>query len=297
LGIFGVAALLRSAEFLGKMNTLRFTEARLQQEVNYCRASASLAVVTEAATGAVALQFIVTGISLFALDVSAFPFQSPGNVERNAMKRLRTFVLSICIVCSAMIFAQEVKPIQLPPPQTEIGKPLMQALKLRQSARSFDSKPLSLQELSNLLWAANGVNRTESGKRTAPTARNWQEIDVYVALPEALYLYEARTHSLKPVLAKDLREATGSQGFVKDAPVNLVYVADFAKMGNASEDDKNRYSGTDTGFVSQNVYLYCASQGLVTVVRGMVDRSSLSKVMQLRPDQKIILAQTVGYPK
>ena len=213
------------------------------------------------------------------------------------MRRLLTLVLSICIVGLATGLAQGPKPIQLPPPQTEIGKPLMQVLKLRQTSRSFDSKKLPLQELSNLLWAANGINRPESGKRTAPTAVNWQEIDVYVALPEALYLYEARTHSLTMVVAKDLREATGSQGFVKDAPLNLIFVADFAKMKNASEENKNFYSATDTGYISQNVYLYCASQGLATVVRGMVDRPSLSKAMQLRPDQKIILAQTVGYPK
>jgi SagB-type dehydrogenase family enzyme len=213
------------------------------------------------------------------------------------MKRLLTLVLSIYIIGLAVGYAQEPKPIQLPPPQTEIGKPLMQALELRQTSRSFDSKKLPLQELSNLLWAANGINRPESGKRTAPTARNWLEIDVYVALPEGLYLYEARTHVLTPVVTNDLREATGRQPFIKEAPLNLIFVADFAKMKDASEENKNFYSATDTGFISQNVYLYCASQGLATVVRGMVDRPSLSKAMQLRPDQKIILAQTVGYPK
>jgi SagB-type dehydrogenase family enzyme len=194
-------------------------------------------------------------------------------------------------------FAQELKPIQLPPPQTEIGKPLMQALKLRQSSRSFDSKPLPRQELSNLLWAADGINRPESGKRTAPSAVNWQEVDVYVALPEALYLYEAKGHSLTPVVAKDLRGATGTQGFVKDAPLNLVYIADLARMRNASEDDKELYSSTDVGFVAQNVYLYCASQGLAVVVRGSIDRPALAQALKLRPEQRIILAQTVGYPK
>jgi len=187
--------------------------------------------------------------------------------------------------------------IKLLPPQTESGKPLMQALKLRQSGRSFDSKPLPPQVLSDLLWAANGVNRPESGKRTAPSAVNWQEIDIYVALPEALYLYDAKTHSLLPVVAKDLRGATGNQGFVKDAPVNLVFVADFARISTSSEEDKKFYSATDTGYISQNVYLYCASQGLSTVVRGSVDREQLAGAMKLRPDQRIILAQTVGYPK
>ena len=217
------------------------------------------------------------------------------------MTRSQKFLLSIylvgCMVGAESGLTQELKPIQLPPPQTEIGRPLMQVLKLRQSSRSFDSKPLPLQELSNLLWAADGVNRPDSGKRTAPSAVNWQEVDVYVALPKALYLYEAKTHSLTPVVAKDLREATGRQDFVKDAPLNLVYVVDSTRMKTASEDDKKLYSGTDVGFIAQNVYLYCASQGLAVVVRGSIDRPSLAQAMKLRPEQSVILAQTVGYPK
>jgi SagB-type dehydrogenase family enzyme len=156
---------------------------------------------------------------------------------------------------------------------------------------------LPIQELSNLLWAAFGINRPESGKRTAPSAMNWQEIDVYVAMPEALYLYDAKTNVLKPVVIKDLREATGRQPFVKDAPLNLVYVADAAKMRNASEQDQMLYSAADVGFIAQNVYLYCASQGLAAVIRGMVDRPALAKAMNLRPDQKVMFSQTVGYPK
>ena len=217
------------------------------------------------------------------------------------MTRSQRFLLSICLVgCiggAELGLTQELKPIQLPPPQTEIGKPLMQALKQRQSSRSFDSKPLPRQELSNLLWAADGINRPDSGKRTAPSAVNWQEVDVYVALPKALYLYEAKTHSLTPMVAKDLRGATGMQSFVKDAALNLVYVVDSARMKTASEDDKKLYSGTDVGFVAQNVYLYCASQGLAVVVRGSIDRPSLAQAMKLRPEQRVILAQTVGYPK
>lgn len=173
----------------------------------------------------------------------------------------------------------------------------MQALKLRQSSRSFDSKPLPLQELSNLLWAADGINRPESGKRTAPSAMNWQEVDVYVVLKEGVYLYEAKSHSLRPVVAKDLREATGRQDFTKDAPLNLVYISDQARMTKASNEDKNMWGGADVGFVAQNVYLYCASQGLAVVVRGMVDRETLGRALNLRPEQKIILAQTIGYPK
>jgi SagB-type dehydrogenase family enzyme len=216
----------------------------------------------------------------------------------NKSPKVLLFALVVrCIFCAAFVCADDLKPIQLPPPQTEIGKPLMQALKLRQTSRSFDSKPLPRQELSNLLWAGDGINRADSGKRTAPSAMNCQEVDIYVALPEALYLYEPKTHSLVPVVAKDLREATGKQDFVKDAPLTLVYVADWARMKSATEADKQLYSGADVGFIAQNVYLYCASQGLAVVVRGSVDRTLLPQSMKLRPDQRIILAQTVGYPK
>ena len=144
-----------------------------------------------------------------------------GEPTMNKSPRLLPFMLvALCALSAEFVFADDLKPIQLPPPQTEIGKPLMQALKQRQSSRSFDSKPLPPQELSNLLWAADGINRADSGKRTAPSAMNWQEVDVYVALPDALYLYEPKTHTLVPVVGKDLREATGKQDFVKDAPLN-----------------------------------------------------------------------------
>ncbi|MCR4440118.1 MAG: SagB/ThcOx family dehydrogenase [bacterium] len=187
--------------------------------------------------------------------------------------------------------------IKLPAPQTEGGMPLMAALKARCSTRAFSSKPLPLQVLSNLLWAACGVNRPESGKRTAPTARNMQEIDVYVALAEGLYLYNAKEHVLEPVLMQDLRAATGRQAFVAEAPVNLIFVSDYDKMGNIPTEAKDFYSATDTGYISQNVYLFCASEGLATVVRNMVDKPALAEKMGLRPTQKVILAQTVGYPK
>jgi SagB-type dehydrogenase family enzyme len=218
-------------------------------------------------------------------------------VGRLAMKRIKYILLAFCIFGMTSVPAQEQKQIQLPAPQTEIGKPLMQALKLRQSSRSFDSKPLPVQELSNLLWAAYGINRPESGKRTAPSAMNWQEVDVYVALPEGLYLYDAKPHRLIPVVMKDLREATGKQPFVKDAPLNFVYVTDASRIKGGSEEDRALFSAADVGFIAQNVYLYCASQGLAVVVRGMVDRPALAKEMKLRPEQKIILSQTVGYPK
>jgi SagB-type dehydrogenase family enzyme len=210
--------------------------------------------------------------------------------------KISRFFLFLTISLSISL-AQDLKPIQLPPPQTEIGKPLMQALKLRESSRNFNTKPLPLQELSNLLWAADGINRPESGKRTAPSAMNWQEIDIYVMIQNGTYTYDAKSNSLLLITKKDLREATGKQDFVKEAPLNLVYIADEKRMTRANEEDKIRWSSAAVGFIAQNVYLYCASQGLAVVVRGMVDRETLTKELKLRPEQKVILSQTVGYPK
>lgn len=204
---------------------------------------------------------------------------------------------AVSIIFAVSCFADELKPVTLPKPQVDGGKPLMQALKDRSSSRSFSSEKLSLQVLSNLLWAAFGINRPDIGKRTAPSAVNWQEIDIYVAMADGLFLYDAKANTLNPVLSADIRAATGLQDFVKEAPVNLVYVADLSRMGNATKDDKELYSAADAGFISQNVYLYCASEKLATVVRGSIDRQALAKVMKLRPGQKIILAQSVGYPK
>jgi len=204
--------------------------------------------------------------------------------------------LLMLALCPSRGLGQELQPIRLPPPQTEIGHPLMQALKNRSSAREFSPDPLPAQVLSNLLWAAFGINRPDSGKRTAPSARNWQETDIYVATAGGLYVYDAKVHQLNPILRDDVRAQTGTQAYVKDAPLDLVYVADFAKTGGESAD-RDLYVGADTGFIAQNVYLFCASEGLSVVVRGSVDRAALSKVMRLRPDQKITLAQTVGYPR
>ncbi len=223
-----------------------------------------------------------------------------------------SLLLAFALVCAALIsmasavepatssarLSGELKSIQLPKPQTDGGRPLMQVLKDRKSSREFSTEKLPPQVLSNMLWAAFGISRPDSGKRTAPSAVNWQEIDVYVATAQGLYLYDAKAHSLMPVLAQDIRAATGLQPFVKDAPVNLVYVADFSRMGEkTTAEDKVFYSAADTGFISQNVYLFCASEGLATVVRNLIDKPALTKLMKLRPDQRVILAQTVGYPK
>jgi nitroreductase len=172
----------------------------------------------------------------------------------------------------------------------------MQVLRDRSSARDFRPDKLPAQVLSNLLWAAFGVNRPDSGKRTAPSAMDWQEMDIYVATADGLFVYDARRNQLNPVLGDDVRAQTGTQAFVKDAPLNLVYVADLAKTSGGGAD-RDMFVAADAGFIAQNVYLFCTSEKLATVVRGSVERATLAKTMHLRPDQRIILAQTVGYPK
>lgn len=213
------------------------------------------------------------------------------------MKNIFKLGMLLLVISLQALSAQERNVIKLPAPQKNIGRPLMEALQLRQSAREFSDKKPGMQELSNLLWAAFGINREESGKRTAPSARNWQEVDIYVFTTEGVYIYNAKDNSLEEVMKEDLRALTGRQDYVKTAPVNLVYVADLSKTGNASAGDKMLYSGADVGFIAQNVYLYCASQDMAVVVRGMIDREALSAKLKLKPEQKIILAQTLGYPK
>jgi len=182
-------------------------------------------------------------------------------------------------------------------PQTQGGKPLMQALQERKSSRDFSSKELPLQVLSDLLWAAFGINRPDSGGRTAPSAVNVQEIDIYVAKPEGLYVYDAKANMLLPVLKGDIMALTGKQPFVTDAPINLIYVADLKKMDRFPAAQQDIYAAADMGFISENVYLFCASFGLATVVRDLVDKVALSQAMGLTPGHMIVMTQTVGYPK
>ncbi len=209
---------------------------------------------------------------------------------------MRKAIVFVLFLGGAALAADVAPTIELAKPATKGGMPLMQALSERKSAREFGPEKLSPQMLSNLLWAAYGVNRAD-GKRTAPSAINRQTIDIYVTLAEGVYLYRATEHRLDLVVPGDQRAAAGRQPFVAQAPLNLVYVADYARLGGTSDEDKVLYSVAETGFVGQNVYLFCASEGLATVVRAMIDRPALAKVLKLRPDQKITLSQTVGHPR
>jgi nitroreductase len=199
------------------------------------------------------------------------------------------------LFCSSGVRAEELKTIPLPPPQLNAGRPLMQVLKDRKSTREFSANALPLQTLANVLWAGFGTNRVD-GHRTAPSTMNSQEVEIYVALAAATYVYEPTNHCLRPVAAGDLRGKTGGQDFVKVAPVALVFVADLARLEKAKPEDRERYASIDVGFISQNIYLCCTSEGLASVVHEL-DRRELPTLLKLKPEQRVLLAQAVGFPK
>ncbi|HEX2530714.1 MAG TPA: SagB/ThcOx family dehydrogenase [Burkholderiaceae bacterium] len=220
-------------------------------------------------------------------------------VHRRVFRYLRAAVfvtVSGALACSVAA-AESLSPIRLPAPQLMGGKPLMQALQQRHTSRDFRRDPLPPQVFSNLLWAAFGINRPGSGGRTAPSAHDAQEIGIYVVRADGAYLYEPKGNALQPVRAGDLRALTGLQPFVKEAPVSLVYVADFTKFTRDSEADKLFYAAADAGHISQNVYLWSASEGMAVMVRAYIDKPALAKALRLKPSQHIILAQSVGYPQ
>ena len=211
------------------------------------------------------------------------------------------FSLLILLIFVAGLTNLKCQDITLPAPDKTGGKPLMQALNERQTIRTFTQDNLTPQQISELLWAGWGINRADQKKRTAPSARNIQEIDVYVALPSGLYLYDAAGNILKQIHNKDIRALCGTQPFVATAPLNLVYVADMGKLGKKEgeviKESDLLSSYANTGFIAQNVYLYCASANLGCVIRGMVPKEKLAPEMGLKSNQVIILSQTIGVPQ
>jgi SagB-type dehydrogenase family enzyme len=209
---------------------------------------------------------------------------------------------SIVITLMTFVFLQNInsQDIILPASDKTGGMPLMQALSERQTIRAFTGDALTIQQLSDLLWAGWGINRPADKKRTAPSARNVQEIDVYAVMQSGLYLYVAETHTLKQVHNRDIRALCGTQEFVAGAPLNLIYVADLGKLGKKEGDEIKESdllsSYANAGFIAQNVYLYCASANLGCVVRGMVPKDKLAPEMGLRSNQRIILGHTIGVP-
>jgi nitroreductase len=203
--------------------------------------------------------------------------------------------VGLALASVAVSFAEDPAAISLPKPRTEGGMPLMQALKERKSTREFAPRLLTDQQLSDLLWAAFGVNRPD-GHRTAPSTMNLRCIDVYVGTADGLFLFDADANALKPVLKEDIRAATTGQAELREAPLALIFVADHARMAKVAPAEREFYAAADTGYISQNVYLFCASEGLATVVHA-VNQPALAKAMKLGDDKKVILAQSVGYPK
>jgi len=185
-----------------------------------------------------------------------------------------------CLSC----FAQD---IQLPSPNRTGGKPLMDALNERQSDRDFSDKELCMQTLSDLLWAAYGFNRED--KRTVPSSQNRQEIDLYVFLNSGVYFYDAKNQQLIQKLEGNNQAKTGGQPFVGVAPLNFVFVANLDKASNRDA------ALIDCGFISQNIYLFCASEGLISVVRGSINKADVHGLLELNENQEVLLAQTVGY--
>lgn len=205
-------------------------------------------------------------------------------------------LLSMAAAAVVPSLAKGEAPLELPPPRQDGGKPLIQALKLRRSTRAYSNRSLPPQVLSDLLWAAFGINRPTTGDRTAPYWRHLMVIDVYAAMADGVWLYEPKGHVLLPYLSNDLRAETGLQDFVGTAPLNLIYVAHGERMQDVSAEDRRLYASVDAGFIGQNVYLFCASEGLATVFRGAVDYQKLDRLLQLGTGQFVTFAQTVGYP-
>ena len=212
----------------------------------------------------------------------------------NRITRMKRILPSLFVsLITGTMLAQS---INLPDPQKSGGMPLMDALAKRSTGREFDSRELSPGQLSSLLWACFGINRPD-GKRTAPSAKDCREADIYVILKRGAYLYDAKSNKLDLAVAEDLRSLAATQAFATNAPVNLIFVADLAKMGKGSIEEKKTFADIDVGYISQNAYLYCASEGLVTGARYSVDRKALGLKLKLRPDQMIVLGQSVGYAK
>ena len=212
------------------------------------------------------------------------------------MKKL-LFILTLTLVIgfNQILIAQDT--ITLLKPSQEGEMSLTEALQKRRSVRSYSEESLTNRQLSDLLWSAFGINRPEEMKRTAPSSRNQQEMDIYVFTSDGVFVYEPVNHALIKIMNDDLRKYTGKQDFVENAAVNLVYIADHSKSKSDDPVGRSKTSHINTGFIAQNVYLYAASQGLGCVVRGYMDKVALAEKLGLKENQEIIVAQSVGIIK
>lgn len=209
---------------------------------------------------------------------------------------MKKIVLSLFAACMLSgVSAQSLSPIQLKAPEKKAGLSVMETLANRHSTRQFSNKELTLQELSNLLWAANGINRPEKGMRTAPSAMNAQEVDVYVCMKEGAYFYDAKSNQLKPVIQEDLRGlVAGKQDIVKSAPVVLLLVSDLSKLPGGNSEHSKLMAAVDVGIVSQNISIACSGLGLITVPRGSMDKDALAQKLKLKDTQMLLMNSPVG---
>lgn len=211
------------------------------------------------------------------------------------MRIIVTFMLVICF--SGSILAQDLKPITLNPPDLKRGLPIMEAFSLRASATDFSDKKLSLQDLSDLLFAANGINRKDVSKRTAPSAMNAQDVDIYVFMQDGVYFYDATNSVLNPIITGDQRLiVAGRQDAVAKAPVMLLMVSDISRFKFPDESAKLDAAAKDAGIVSQNINIFCAGMGLITRPRGTMDLEKIKSVLKLKDSQRPMLNNPVGYP-
>lgn len=206
-------------------------------------------------------------------------------------------LLLLCLFISVATFAAD-KVIRLPKPNLNRNSEVMEAFANRHSTREYAAKALTLTDFSDLLWAANGINRPEEGKRTAPSAMNKQDVDVYVVLPEGTYLYDAKAHQLNLVAEGDHRGAVaGGQAFVKSAPVSLLLVSDLSRLGDAKNTHTQLMGAVDAGIVSQNISIFCSAAKLATVPRASMDTAKLKSVLKLTDTQLPLMNHPVGYHK
>ena len=212
------------------------------------------------------------------------------------MKRI-IIIFTVSLISTISMYSQDLQDIKLNNPDKSRGSAVMKALSDRESVREYDTKELSLQDLSDLLWAANGINRPD-GKRTAPSAMNRQEIDVYVVNKDGAYLYDAATNTLKGLTKGDFRKAVAaSQDFAAKAPVSIVLVANLEKLGDPAAANTRITAGMDAGIVSQNINIFCAAVGLATVPRGTMNQDELKTILKLSDNQSLMLNNPVGFPK
>lgn len=215
-------------------------------------------------------------------------------MERSFYKMGAVIALILCIFTQKSM-AQGTSIIQLPAPDRAGGKALMACLNVRKSSREFSSKEIPMQELSNILWAANGINREKDGKHTAPTAMNRQNMEVYVMLPDGIFFYNDLNNTLDLIQDGNHMKSAGMQDFVAKSMLNIIIVSDMNKLGDGAAEKKLVYAGVHAGAIMQNIYLYCASADLHTVVRASFDQKVLAELLKLPENKQIILAQTVGY--